>query len=75
MVKVMVSLPNELLERIDMHARARHESRSGFLRALAERELDSEASREQAGIDALLGEPVQLGGEAARRIRQDRQSH
>jgi metal-responsive CopG/Arc/MetJ family transcriptional regulator len=75
MAKVMVSLPDELLERIDLRARARHESRSGFLRELAERELDSEASRERSGIETLLGEPVRLGGNAARLIRQDRRSH
>lgn len=75
MAKVMVSLSDELLERIDLRARARHESRSGFLRELAERELDSEASQERSGIETLLGEPVRLGGDAARLIRQDRRSH
>jgi metal-responsive CopG/Arc/MetJ family transcriptional regulator len=35
MAKVMVSLRDDLLERIDMQARARRESRSGFLRELA----------------------------------------
>jgi metal-responsive CopG/Arc/MetJ family transcriptional regulator len=74
MAKVMVSLPDELLERIDRRARARQESRSGFLRELAERELDSEARRERSGIEALLGEPVRLGGDAARLIRRDRRS-
>jgi metal-responsive CopG/Arc/MetJ family transcriptional regulator len=45
MAKVMLSLPDDLLKRIDMQARARHESRSGFLRKLAERELAVKASR------------------------------
>jgi metal-responsive CopG/Arc/MetJ family transcriptional regulator len=75
MAKVMVSIPDELLERIDMRARARHESRSGFLRELAERELDREASQERSGIEALLGAPVRLGGDATKLIRQDRRSH
>jgi metal-responsive CopG/Arc/MetJ family transcriptional regulator len=75
MAKVMMSLPDEPVERIDMRARARHESRSGFLRELAERELDSEARQEQSVIEALLGEPVRLGGDAARVIRQNRRSH
>jgi metal-responsive CopG/Arc/MetJ family transcriptional regulator len=73
--KVMVSLPDELLERIDVHARARQASRSGFLRELAERELAAAADEKQAGIEALLGEPVRLGGDAARLIRRDRRSH
>jgi metal-responsive CopG/Arc/MetJ family transcriptional regulator len=75
MAKVMVSIPDDLLERIDMQARAKHETRSGFLRELAERELAAEASGERAGIEALLGEPVRLGGDAARLIRRDRRSH
>lgn len=75
MAKVMVSLPDDLLERIDTQARARHESRSGFLRELAERELAAEASEERLEIEALLGGPVRLGGDAARLIREDRRSH
>jgi metal-responsive CopG/Arc/MetJ family transcriptional regulator len=74
MAKVMVSLPDDLLERIDVRARARHESRSGFLRELAERELAVEASRERSGIQVLLGEPVRLGGDATELIRGDRRS-
>lgn len=74
MAKVMLSLPDDLLERIDIQARARHESRSGFLRELAERELAAQASQEQSGIQALLGDPVRLGGDAARLIRHDRRS-
>jgi metal-responsive CopG/Arc/MetJ family transcriptional regulator len=75
MAKVMVSLPDNLLERIDMQARARHESRSGFLRELAERELAAQATGGRAEIEALLGEPVRLGGDAAGLIRRDRRSH
>jgi metal-responsive CopG/Arc/MetJ family transcriptional regulator len=74
MAKVMVSLPDELLERIDTRARARHSTRSGFLRDLAERELAADAQRTKAGIEALLGDPVPLGGDATRLIRQDRRS-
>ncbi len=74
MAKVMLSLPDDLLERIDMQARARHESRSGFLRELAERELAVKVSQEQSGIQALLGDPVRLGGDATKLIRHDRRS-
>ncbi len=74
MAKVMVSLPDELLERIDTHARARHSTRSGFLRDLAERELTADAQRSQTEVEALLGDPVRLGGDSTRLIRQDRRS-
>lgn len=70
----MVSLPDELLERIDTRARARHSTRSGFLRDLAERELTADAQRTQTEVEALLGDPVRLGGDATTRIRQDRRS-
>lgn len=72
MAKVMVSLPDDLLERIDLQVQARHESRSGFLRDLAERELAAQASQERAGVEALLGEPMHLGGDGTKLIRQDR---
>lgn len=71
----MVSFPDDLLKRIDMQARARHESRSGFLRELAERELSAEAGRKSPEIQALIGEPVRLGGDATTLIRHDRRSH
>jgi metal-responsive CopG/Arc/MetJ family transcriptional regulator len=71
----MVSLPDELLERIDARARMRHATRSGFLRELAERELTSDEERDWEEIQELLGEPVPLGGDAALLIRQDRRSH
>lgn len=74
MAKVMLSLPDDLLERIDMQARAKHESRSGFLRQLAERELATTAGQERSGIQALLGDPVRLGGDATKLIRHDRRS-
>jgi metal-responsive CopG/Arc/MetJ family transcriptional regulator len=72
MARVMLSLPDDLLERIDVQARARHESRSGFLRELAERELAVNASRERSEIQAPLGDPVCLGGDATKLIRHDR---
>ena len=75
MAKVMVSLPDRLLERIDARARARHDTRSGFLRDLAERELASAEERERREVEKLLGEPVPLGGEATSLIRRDRRSH
>lgn len=74
MAKVMVSLPDDLLERIDAHARAGHATRSGFLRELAERELAAEAKQGATEIEELLGDPVPLGGTATELIRHDRRS-
>lgn len=75
MAKVMVSLPDDLLERIDTRARTRNTTRSGFLRELAEQELASDDEREWEEIEELLGEPVPLGGDATTLLRRDRRSH
>ncbi len=72
--KVMISIPDELLERIDAHARSLRETRSGFLRRLAQRELLEKDSRRRRELEELLGPPMPMGGEAARLIREDRDS-
>lgn len=76
--KVMISMPDDLLERLDALARANRESRSGFLRRLAERELDGARVAEREEIESLLDKarvPEGMGGDAARLIREDRESH
>jgi HicB-like antitoxin of HicAB toxin-antitoxin system len=73
--KVMISMPDDLLDRLDAKARANRETRSGFLRRLAERELEAGLARERKELEDLLGPPVPMGGEAARLIREDRESH
>lgn len=73
--KVMISIPDNLLERLDAHARAAGETRSGLLRRLAERELSAENARRRKEFEELLGPGVDLGGDAARLIREDRESH
>ena len=78
MAKVMISMPDDLLERLDAMAEANRESRSGFLRRLAERELQSGEARRQRRIEDLLGKatvPGGMGGDAAKLIREDRESH
>jgi hypothetical protein len=75
MAKVMISIPDDLLERIDARARSSHETRSGLLRRLAERELSTENARLREEFEELLGPPVSLGGDAAKLIREDRESH
>lgn len=74
----MISIPDDLLERLDALARANRESRSGFLRRLAERELDGAHAAEREEIQSLLDKalvPEGLGGNAAQLIREDRESH
>lgn len=76
--KVMISMPDELLERLDARARSNRETRSGLLRRLAERELSADRARKRRQIEDLLDKvrvPEGLGGDAARLIREDRESH
>jgi HicB_like antitoxin of bacterial toxin-antitoxin system len=76
--KVMISIPDDLLARLDAQARANRETRSGFLRRLAERELLSGEAKRRKEIEDLLAKamvPGGLGGDAARLIREDRESH
>jgi hypothetical protein len=76
--KVLISIPNALLERVDAHARASGETRSGFLRRLAEREIEAADSHVRDEVGRLLDEiePIDLGGiSAAQLIHEDRESH
>lgn len=76
--KVMISIPDGLLERLDAHVEAAHETRSGFLQRVAERELDQADAGTRDELDRLLDEigPIDLGGvTAAQLIREDRESH
>jgi metal-responsive CopG/Arc/MetJ family transcriptional regulator len=73
--KVMISIPDPLLERVDSYARATHETRSGFLQRLAERELDAvEAQRREEVVKLLDLATSPMGGEGTRLIREDRDS-
>jgi metal-responsive CopG/Arc/MetJ family transcriptional regulator len=79
--KVMISIPDALLERVDSHAKALGESRSGFLQRLAEREVEGEAQRRQEEVKQLMAqiEGTFTAGEpsfdVAQLIREDRESH
>lgn len=79
--KVMISIADDLLERLDAQARANQETRSGFLQRLAERELEDAGARMRADVDRLLGQIAALepgdnaGIDAAQLIREDRESH
>jgi metal-responsive CopG/Arc/MetJ family transcriptional regulator len=76
MAKVMISVPDDLLERLDARARANRETRSGFLRRLVEREIGADDARERRHFEKLLKKATApMGGNAAQLIREDRESH
>lgn len=77
MAKVLISIPDVLLERVDAHAKANSETRSGFLQRLAEQELETDETRRNQEIIELLDSlDIDLGGKsAAQIIREDRESH
>lgn len=74
MAKVMISLPDDLLERIDHEAERRSTSRSAFLRQAAARELGQPDPEE---VDALIEKARAAldagpGFDSAEVIREDR---
>lgn len=80
--KVMISIPDKLLERLDLRAREAGETRSGFLQRLAEREVEAAERRrreevkrlwDQVRIEVPADDPA--GGDVARSIREDRETH
>lgn len=73
--KVMISIPDALLSRVDELAKERGTTRSGLLQALAERELDYLEDENRAEIRRLLELATKpRGGDAVRLIREDRES-
>lgn len=75
--KVMISIPDKLLERLDLHAKQGGETRSGLLRRLVEEELAARDASEDEEIGRLLKSiKLDLGGlDAAQVIREERESH
>lgn len=72
----MISLPDDLLARIDARVESEHATRSGFLRGLAERELSTDDRRRGARVAELLDIATgSFGGDAAALVREDRESH
>jgi hypothetical protein len=76
MSKVMVSLPDELLARIDLEAKRRSTSRSALLAVAASRELERRGSEEIAQAIARSEERFRQAGpfDAADVIRLERDS-
>jgi hypothetical protein len=75
--KVMISIPDALLERLDARAKAGGETRSGLLQRLVEGELASREDHEDQEIGRMLDSlNLDLGGvDAAQLVREDRESH
>jgi hypothetical protein len=75
--KVMISIPDALLERLDSRAKALGETRSGFLQRVTGQELERAHGHDREEIERLLSEirPLDFGGvSAAQLIREDRAS-
>jgi len=73
--KVMISMSQDLLDRLDDLAAKRGTTRSGLLQELAERELDAAEENRRAEIRRLLELATgSYGGDATRLIREDRDS-
>jgi len=79
--KVMISIPEKLLKRLDARARELGATRSGLLQHLAEREVEAAEHREQEEIEQLLDQLRALPPgknahvDAAQLVREDRESH
>ena len=73
MAKVMISMPDELLEQVDRRAKQAGTTRSGWLRELAERALENDTQARAARMRAYLDTAQPHGGDSARWIREDRE--
>lgn len=80
--KVMISIPDKLLERLDARAQEAGETRSGLLQRLAERELESAARQRRQELDNLWDqirieapEDDPFEGDVVKAIRHDRETH
>jgi metal-responsive CopG/Arc/MetJ family transcriptional regulator len=72
--KVMISLPDDLLARIDERARRYGTTRSGLLRELAEQELRSGSAARRRTIHRLLSTAGEHGGRSAAEVRKQRRA-
>ena len=68
----MISIPGDLLARLDEHARRLGKTRSGLLRELGERELRSDSESRRREMLAILGGSLRHGGASARDVREQR---
>lgn len=73
MAKVMISMPDELLEKVDRQARKAGTTRSGWLREIAEHAIENDAEARAERMREFFAEHVRdRGGQSAHWIRIDR---
>jgi hypothetical protein len=70
--KVLISLPDDLLSRIDDYATRTKETRSGLLQRLAEGEIAADDAKRKKEFEKLLGPPLELGGDVVEDIKAGR---
>jgi len=80
--KVMISIPDKLLERLDRRAKEAGKTRSGFLQHLVEQEVEAGEQHRREEINRLLDEVrIEVPADrpdlldVAQVIREDRESH
>lgn len=75
MAKVMISIPDELLARLDEQAQQRGTTRSGLIQELARHELDGSDAQRRVEVERLLAAVRgHYGGKSTDAIRRDRDS-
>lgn len=72
MAKVMISFPDDLLDRVDAQAKRRGMTRSGLLQQLAEQELTRDQTNKRQSLNRLLSKAGSHGGNNASHIREQR---
>lgn len=71
-MKLMLSLSEDAVERLDALARRRRQTRSGVVAELAAEETEREAAARHREMVELLGPPVWRDGRATEHVRSDR---
>jgi metal-responsive CopG/Arc/MetJ family transcriptional regulator len=72
MAKVMISLPDELLARVDAHASERGSTRSATIRELAEAAFGDRERQLAQRMQALEGRASGHGGDVAAQLKAGR---
>lgn len=70
----MISLPDDLVPRLDERARSLGTTRSGLLRKLAERELETDEADRRRLVAELLDASAPRGGRSVEHIRELRRT-
>lgn len=70
--KIEITIPDDLLPRIDDAAKRADESRDEFIQRVAEREIVEANARLRKELEEMMPPPMRGGGESGRWIREDR---